>query len=291
MNGAAKTPGLALETDFCLGPLRVAPSACRVFLGNEEIRVEAKTMAVLVVLARTVGSTVTRDELISACWQGRVVSDDAITRTLAKVRAIARGIDPAPFTVETLPKIGYRLICPNDGLPSEAAVAPAEPIAFGQGFGSLRRGWQPLAAALIVALAIPVGWATLSRKDALGEPTFDAQLRKLPTAGEVAEALILLDKTRVQRYLELGWDPNWKLDSEGNSALHTLFLACERNPGHDRGTVAVIAQMLVVAGVDPVAKNKWGDSPLDIARSRRYCGPYHPVVDYLSSMSPEHAAR
>jgi hypothetical protein len=44
--------------------------------------------------------------------------------------------------------------------------------------------------------------------------------------------------------------------------------------------------MLVVAGADAESKNKWGDTPLEIARSKRYCGPYHPVVDYLRSMSP-----
>jgi len=37
-------------------------------------------------------------------------SDDTISRTIAKVRSLARGAMPAPFTIETLPKVGYRLV-------------------------------------------------------------------------------------------------------------------------------------------------------------------------------------
>lgn len=67
-------------------------------------------MTVLVVLSRAAGATVTREELVSACWQGRIVSDDAISRTIAKDRTLARSVAPAPFTLETLPKVGYRLV-------------------------------------------------------------------------------------------------------------------------------------------------------------------------------------
>ena len=73
---------LAQEADLDLGALRVSPSACRVFADGRTIRVEAQTMAELVVLARASGATVSRDKLVESCWQGRIVSDDAITRTI-----------------------------------------------------------------------------------------------------------------------------------------------------------------------------------------------------------------
>lgn len=76
--------------------MRVSPSACRVFAGAEESRVEAQTLTALIASARANGATVSRDDLINACWDDRVVSDDAATLTIAKVRALAKGITPPP---------------------------------------------------------------------------------------------------------------------------------------------------------------------------------------------------
>lgn len=98
---------------------------------------------------------------------------------------------------------------------------------------------------------------------------------------DVVDALLNVDEERLRLYVRRGWNPNWHLDSESNAALHTLMLACERNPTHDKAAVLRAAQMLVRAGADTNAKNGWGDTPLSIASSRRYCGPDHPVVAYL----------
>ena len=281
---------LALEPDFNIGALKVSPSACRVMAETEEIRIEAQTMTVLVVLARTDGATVSREELIESCWQGRIVSDDAVTRTIAKVRALSRAMTPAPFVLETLPKVGYRLIADA----ATAGVGAAEPAAAPAPtpMHDRLRAWRPMVAAAALVLAAPIVWALLPRSAAPGQPEAASEAgQNLPTAAQVSEALILLDLDRVRGYLNHGWNPNWKLDGEGSNALQALFIACERNPSHDRGMVAKIAQELVRAGVDVAAKNKWGDTALDIASSPRYCGPKHPVVDFLKSMTPAEATK
>jgi hypothetical protein len=95
----------------------------------------------------------------------------------------------------------------------------------------------------------------------------------------------------VQDYLDRGWNANWKLDAEGSNAMQTLFMACERNPSHNKSAVVQIARMLVLADTNLAMRNKWNDSALDIAISPRYCGPHHPVVDYLKSMSPAEITR
>lgn len=286
---------LATEPDFSLGLLKVSPSTCRVKIGDDEVRIEAQTMTVLVALARADGGTLGRDALTDACWNGRVVSDDAITRTIAKVRAIVRGADPPPFTLETLPRIGYRLIVHDisvDGEMPTTAAAPggSEPAAGRDdptaAKGRPRVGGRAVLVAAAVAIALPLGWAAIPHSAMPDEPKPGLHSPGLPAAGEVSEALILLDRARVLSYLERGWNPNWKLDSEGGDALQTLLLACERNPTHNRGMVARIAQDLVIAGVDTSMRNKWGDTALDIARAPRYCGPQHPVVEFLASMTP-----
>ncbi|MGD9813901.1 MAG: winged helix-turn-helix domain-containing protein [Hyphomonadaceae bacterium] len=276
MDGTANDLGLANEPDFMLGSLRVSPSSSRVFAVGRETRIEAKTMAVLVVLARAAGATVTRDALIGMCWDGRVVSDDAVARTIAKVRSVARVAAPPAFTLETVRKVGYRLIAA-----AAAVEAPAAPTPLAWSLSGAR-AWLP-ALGLVAALsATTLLWGAATRAE---NPSFaNTWTAAAPHAPEVADALMTLDEQRLAAYLQQGWNPNWHLDSEGNAALHILMQACERNATHDQHGVVRVARMLVDAGANLTTRNRWGDSPLRIARSPRYCGPDHPVTLYLQSL-------
>jgi tetratricopeptide (TPR) repeat protein len=66
-------------------------------------------MQVLVALARANHAIVTRDELIEYCWDGRIVTDDAINRVLSRIRQVAADIGGGSFCLETITKVGYRL--------------------------------------------------------------------------------------------------------------------------------------------------------------------------------------
>jgi TolB-like protein/DNA-binding winged helix-turn-helix (wHTH) protein len=154
---------LASERDFTLGPLGVSPSSCRVRVGRREQRVEPRVMQVLVVLARRLGETVTRDQLIEACWGGRAVTDDAVNRVLAQVRALSRTLDPPPFNLETLPRVGVRLIL------REALGAPLAERSRGQRFG-----W--VAAGAAVLLLVTLGGWVLWRGARVREPPVVAVL-------------------------------------------------------------------------------------------------------------------
>src|SRR6185503_17882963 len=69
---------------------------------------QPRVMQVLVTLANARGAVVSRDDLIEACWDGRVVGEDAITLVMMKLRKLADRSDGA-FTVETIRGVGYRL--------------------------------------------------------------------------------------------------------------------------------------------------------------------------------------
>jgi DNA-binding winged helix-turn-helix (wHTH) protein/Tfp pilus assembly protein PilF/TolB-like protein len=101
---------LAREADFRLGGLSVSPSTGRALAGGRERRIQPRVMEVVVTLVRRAGRTVSRDELIEACWSGRIVSDNAVNRVLTQVRALAQLTDPPAFVLETVPKVGVRLI-------------------------------------------------------------------------------------------------------------------------------------------------------------------------------------
>ncbi|WP_264939457.1 winged helix-turn-helix domain-containing protein [Sphingomonas caeni] len=115
---------LAHEEAFRLGRLTVRPGLRQLVRddGADEV-VEPRVMQVLVALARTPGAILSRDDLTSSCWEGRVVGDDAINRVVSRLRRAADGIGEGGFRIETVTKVGYRLVL--DG----AAEAPARPEA------------------------------------------------------------------------------------------------------------------------------------------------------------------
>jgi adenylate cyclase len=102
---------LAREPAIRLGALVIEPALRRVAHddGREEI-VEPRVMQVLVALLRTAGGILTRDDLLASCWHGVVVGEDAITRVLSRLRRLADGIGDGQFKLETLTKVGYRLV-------------------------------------------------------------------------------------------------------------------------------------------------------------------------------------
>ena len=82
-------------------------------------------MQVLVALARAGGEVISRDDLIAQCWDGRIVSEDAINFVIGQVRKLAALTEA--FHLETIPRVGYRLLA---DLPAEGSTAaPAVPIA------------------------------------------------------------------------------------------------------------------------------------------------------------------
>jgi adenylate cyclase len=105
---------LAREPQLRLGPLGVEPARRRVIHddGREEI-LEPRVMQVLVALIRADGQIVTRDDLLMSCWHGVVVGEDAINRVMGRVRRLAERLGDGRIELETVIKVGYRLVLPQ----------------------------------------------------------------------------------------------------------------------------------------------------------------------------------
>lgn len=118
---------LAHAPEFRLGRALVRPALRQVVGadGREEI-LEPRVMQVLAALAGAGGAIVTRDDLTQACWDGRVVGEDAINRVISRLRRLAEGIGRDDFRIETITKVGYRLVVVRDGAPGPAPVVPDE---------------------------------------------------------------------------------------------------------------------------------------------------------------------
>ena len=99
---------LAHAKSFRLGDIRVSPATLEVItaLGGRET-LQPRIMQVLVALARRLGQMVSREDLVRECWNSRAVGEDALNRTIVRLRRLAR--DHGGFTLETVPRLGFRL--------------------------------------------------------------------------------------------------------------------------------------------------------------------------------------
>lgn len=67
-------------------------------------------MDLLVLLATSGGRVVSKREIIDAVWQGRLIAEASLTRTMADLRRALDDEARCPRYIETIPKRGYRLV-------------------------------------------------------------------------------------------------------------------------------------------------------------------------------------
>ena len=118
-----------------IGAWRVDPRTGQLSRESEMVRVEARTLRLLLYLAQRAGEVVSLDELLDQVWSGVVVTPDSVYQGVASLRRIL-GDDPKqPTYIATVPRLGYRMVA-NVGpwvdgaqaleLPADAASALAE---------------------------------------------------------------------------------------------------------------------------------------------------------------------
>ena len=121
---------LAHEGPFDIGGLSVRPETRELVAadGRREV-LEPRVMQVLVCLWRADGAVLSRDDLLRTCWDGRVVGEDAINRVMSRLRKVALDHPEAGFRVETITKVGYRLVLDaapdRSERPADHQAAPA----------------------------------------------------------------------------------------------------------------------------------------------------------------------
>ena len=122
---------LAQETEFHLGSLRVRPATCEVESNGVSQTLQRRVMQVLVALAQARGTVVSQGDLVARCWRGLAVSDDAIYRCISKLRKLAADYPEAPFAIEAIPGVGYRLTSSGvaeNGPAVESGATPSSPL-------------------------------------------------------------------------------------------------------------------------------------------------------------------
>ncbi|MGQ0384836.1 MAG: winged helix-turn-helix domain-containing protein [Gammaproteobacteria bacterium] len=125
------------------------PDRCLLEQGERSVALEPKTMGVLLCLAQHAPGVVTREQLIDEVWNGRIVSDEVLSRAISLLRSGLEDDPQEPRFIRTIPRIGYELIPAVERIEPETAARAAAPR---------RRTLVAGAIAVAAALAVAAWW-------------------------------------------------------------------------------------------------------------------------------------
>ena len=160
-----------MQGDFRIGDRTVVPTLNQIVYGGAAVHVEPKAMAVLLRLAARRGEVARREELIQEVWDGTFVTDDVLKRCISELRRAMADGSKEPRVIETIPKVGYRLLVPVEAVEPQTEGPAARGMAGKRGF---------LAAAAVVLFGAIAG-ATFWK---LATPSANAAPRLLQLSSE-----------------------------------------------------------------------------------------------------------
>jgi TolB-like protein/DNA-binding winged helix-turn-helix (wHTH) protein len=166
-----------------IGEWRADPETGEISRGSEVVRLDFRAMRLLLFLARNAPQIVSIDELLNETWTGVAVSPDSVYQTVASLRRQLGDDAREPRYIETVPRIGYRMVAtvrpwthevwadeaPQQAAPQVNAMQTAQPLAQ----PTIRGTWLAGAAAAticVMVLAILVFGSSNNRKQGSGPP-------------------------------------------------------------------------------------------------------------------------
>lgn len=145
---------LAHELPFRVGDAEFHPATREILFGGETAIIEPRVMQLLVALHRADGGVVSKDDLAALCWEGRIVGEDAINRVVSRARSVGEKRAGGQFRIETITKVGYRLVTANGQ--ALDALHPATPEPTERTIG--RRDLVIAGTAVTALAAAGIGW-------------------------------------------------------------------------------------------------------------------------------------
>jgi TolB-like protein/class 3 adenylate cyclase/Flp pilus assembly protein TadD len=119
---SASAPTTTESDNFYIAGWRIHSSLNRISRGDESVRLEPRAMATLACLVEQAGEVVTREKLEARVWPSMVIGNDVLSNVITKLRKAFGDDTKKPRYIETVPKVGYRLIAEVSRIP-----VPLEP--------------------------------------------------------------------------------------------------------------------------------------------------------------------
>jgi transcriptional activator of cad operon len=153
-------------TSLRIGAWRVSPSSGQISREGETVRVEARSMRLLLCLAEHAGQVVSIDDLLEQVWTGVIVTPDSVYQAVTSLRRLL-GDDPKqPAYIATVPRLGYRMVAEVGPWTDAAAPTGAQSRESGARESEARRSvarWPLLAAGSGVAAVLILAFVVYGR--------------------------------------------------------------------------------------------------------------------------------
>ena len=182
-----------METDngFYISDWHIDPPTCLIQLGENSVHLEPKVMDLLVYMAQRSTQVHSRDELLEHVWPGTVVSDEALTNAIIKLRKAFKDDAHHPRFIETLSKRGYRLIADVRTTGSEVEVdSPQKTGRYPDAAATPNKSrlWRLtiLSIMLLIALVAGLTLFLLDRQDSENKQTSEPVGLALPDKPSIA---------------------------------------------------------------------------------------------------------
>ena len=164
---------------FLFDDIRVEPATFRAFKAGQGIQLEPKALRLLLFLIENRGRLIEKEEILNTIWSGTYVTENALTREIAKLRKLL-GDDPkAPKYIQTVHTRGYRFIAALDEVrsedgeavaPPESFPAPAPPIPVGTAKRSRSHRAMTTAITMVIALGVISAIVAWKKRSAIISP-------------------------------------------------------------------------------------------------------------------------
>jgi transcriptional activator of cad operon len=115
---------------FEIGAWRVEPALDQLVGNGKVVKLEPRTMRLLLYLAVRAGQVVSVEQLLTEVWGDVVVTPDSVYQCIAGLRRALGDDKKSSSYIVNVPRRGYRLVADVTSLPGEdVAAAPPGPAA------------------------------------------------------------------------------------------------------------------------------------------------------------------
>jgi TolB-like protein/DNA-binding winged helix-turn-helix (wHTH) protein len=116
-------------THLRIGAWQINPLAGQISRQGESVRLDARTLRLLLHLAERAGEVVSIDELLNQVWSGVIVTQDSVYQAVATLRRLLGDDARQPAYIATVPRLGYRLVAAVSWHEPDPEPAPLLPAA------------------------------------------------------------------------------------------------------------------------------------------------------------------
>jgi len=199
---------LSPASKFRFGPFELSTRARELYKNGRKVKLRPQAFQILLLLLENAGEVVTRDQVRERVWTSDTFVDfeHGLNTAIKELRGVLNDSAKEPRYIETLPKLGYRLIAPVEQEPAQAGAEVQAPEAAGPAAGEaasarevaaenaprarMRTGWAMAAIgiAAIAVLVLSVKW--LRNREA---PRAESAMAAKPSGGRLMLAVLPFD--------------------------------------------------------------------------------------------------